>query len=486
MEKFVIERVEPVKLDLDFECSLDIQSGKGIRLQSVESFRKNEKVFDGLQSQFFGSDYVDDLEYAQRWKCPCGKRVGYMYQGTTCPVCGGKVEYTDVDLSKFGWIICDHFKLMSPIFAMKLQEALGTVDGEKVLNRILKTEFGGIEDKSPLQIEKEIELKKKHPFIGKGMRWLTQNLKEVLDYYEEKKPTKANVFRELREDIDKVFTHSIPVFSSVLRIEAPGEKDQKLLKLRINTIYLALIRTTNCINEIGDPKSMTEEEFDAVDRYLFQAHKDVINIFDEIFNILDGKKGVIAGRVLAGRYNFSSRMVISASSGELRADEVEVSYIAFMELFRYEILQTYHRIMHCTYNEAQNAWKRALTHFDRIFYNIMQTMCEKERKNINIMINRNPSINHGSFLMMKIKRVNPNIRNKTMRLNTRVIKTMAADYDGDQLNVYRVIGEDLAKRFSKNMNPRYNLYINHINGRCNRDLLAIKDETVGFWAFNSL
>lgn len=57
-----IEKVRIKKLNLDFECQMDLITGKGIRLQSVESFhrkadkftKKNEKVYDGLQSEFFG------------------------------------------------------------------------------------------------------------------------------------------------------------------------------------------------------------------------------------------------------------------------------------------------------------------------------------------------------------------------------------------------------------------------------------------------
>ena len=93
------------------------------------------------------------------------------------------------------------------------------------------------------------------------------------------------------------------------------------------------------------------------------------------------------------------------------------------------------------------------------------------------------AINYGSFMMMKIARIKPNINDKTIRLNTSVIRTMAADFDGDQINVFRIIGEDLSKRFTKNMNPRYNMYIDHINGKVNRDFSPMKDEAIGLYLF---
>ena len=86
---------------------------------------------------------------------------------------------------------------------------------------------------------------------------------------------------------------------------------------------------------------------------------------------------------------------------------------------------------------------------------------------------------------MKVKGVTKDPSSKTMRLNTRVIQVLAADFDGDQLNVFRVIGKDLSRRIAKTMNPRYNLYIDRVNGRVNKDLMPLKDEVVGFWLFNN-
>ena len=183
--------------------------------------------------------------------------------------------------------------------------------------------------------------------------------------------------------------------------------------------------------------------------------------------------------------NFSARMIISSSSGDLRADEVELPYIAFMQLFRYEIINLYSKLQSCTLIEAQNVWKRGLVHFNPILYKIMTYMCEHNKGEISILINRNPSINYGSFLAMKVRRVTENPNSKTMRINTRVISVMAADFDGDQLNVYRIIGRDLGKKMMKTLNPRYNLYINRINGRVNKDMMPLKDEVAGFWLFNN-
>ena len=139
-----IEHVRVVKLNLDAVCQLDIDGGNGIRLESVESFdkkKKNAKIIDGLQSEFFGTDFSSDYAFKERYTCKCGKYLGKAYEGTICDVCNTAVQYADIDLKKTGWIILDKYVVMSPIYQAKLADALGKYEGEKVLDKILEMEY---------------------------------------------------------------------------------------------------------------------------------------------------------------------------------------------------------------------------------------------------------------------------------------------------------------------------------------------------------
>ena len=115
-----IVNVQVEKLNLDLECIADLLNGTGIRLQSTESFhqkidkftKKTEKVWDGLQSEFFGTDFGDDAAFQERWSCKCKKYIGKMYKNKICENCGDPVEHVDIDLTKTGWIIIDNFKVI--------------------------------------------------------------------------------------------------------------------------------------------------------------------------------------------------------------------------------------------------------------------------------------------------------------------------------------------------------------------------------------
>jgi len=487
-----IQKVRVVKLNLDFECYMDLLEGRGIRLQSPEAYhqktdkftKKNEKVWDGLQSEFFGTDFGDDAAFQERYSCKCKKYIGKMYDGMTCEVCGTKVEYNDIDLTKTGWIILDHFKVISPIYAEKLSTALGTVDGEKVLNKILEVNYD--EDGRQIFTENELAQLKKHPFIHKGMIWLQENIMDVLDYYEKRKPKQKKLFTELKNDVCQMFTSCIPVYSAILRTELPGEKGSKLFKLKINTIYQAIIRLTNFINNI--PPDEFKEKENTINMQLAAIQEELAEVFTDTYMSLMKKTGIIYSKVIGGRYNYSARNIITPSSGYLRADEVELAYSTFMELYRSELINFYSKIKDCTLAEASQAWKMATLHFDQTFYNIMQYMInDKEcKKYMNVLISRNPCINYGSFLMMRVANVKPDIKNKTLTIPSNTLKALNADFDGDVLNIFRVIGEYFNKEMSKCLNPRYNLYISRVDGKINPECVPFKDESSAFYQFNNI
>lgn len=422
-----VEYVSVEKIPLDLECWHDIATGNGIRLTSVESFdKKHQKIHTGLQSDFFGTDFSDDSAFKERYACRCKKYMGKAYQGIVCENCGGKVEYHDIDLKKFGWVILDHFQVLSPIYNMKLSEALGKYEGESVLKMILDRKYE--EDGSPDLTEKDLQTRQKHPFIQKGMLWLREHMDEVLTYYGKKKPAKAELFEELRNEQSMMWTHSIPIYSALLRTELPGEKGSKNFKLKVNTHFKSIIKMANTINDYD------EDEYDyhtlnTIDILLGGIQKEITACFETTVIDLIHKSGIITSKVLGGRYNFSARNIIVPDSGTLRSDEVIIGYIPFLELYRYEIQNEYRKMYNCTPNQANSAWKKATNRFDPKVYAIIEHMLHNPEyaRYLGVLINRNPSINYGSFDYVRIVGVKKDIADKTLTIPTHIITPMNAD-----------------------------------------------------------
>lgn len=476
------------KIPLDLDCWNDFQTGKGIRLTSVESFdKKNEKIENGLQSEFFGTDFADDEAFKERFRCKCGKYIGSTYRGMICEKCQTEVEYVDIDLEKFGWIVLDHFVLIAPVYYAKLIDALGKVDGEPVIKHILTVKY---DDTDNIEYtDKELKMLKNHPYIKKGMIWFHDHYKEVLEYYmHQKSDKKTALFEELINEVDCVFTHCIPVFSSVLRTEMPnGEKGSKSYKLKINTIYKSIIKLSNSINKTS-VTDMDDHVINSVNIKLAAAQKEIGVLFEEIVKTMTSKTGIINGKVLGGRYNFSSRQIIVPASGRIRSDEIEMGYLPFLELYRYEIINYYAKMNNCTIQEASYVWKKATNHFDPIIFKIMEYMVSSPKYNkfMWVILNRNPSINYGSFISVRVGRVKPGLNDKTLGVSPQVIIPMNADFDGDVLNVYRIVGADMAKDISKNLRPSTNLFVSRMTGKANTETLPNKEEITSFWAFNNI
>ena len=246
--------------------------------------------------------------------------------------------------------------------------------------------------------EKETANLKKHPFSQKGMIWLREHIMEVLEFYEKRKSGKQKLFKELKDEQATMWTHSIPIYSSLLRTELPGEKGSKNFKLKVNTHMKSIIRLANAINDI-DTDEMDYITMNSIDIYLAGIQKEIDQVFETTFKDLTDKTGIITSKILGGRYNFSSRDIIVPDSGTLRADEVIIGYIPFLELFRYEIQNEYRKLHGCTPGQANTAWKRATNHFDPKIYAIIEHMVTdpEYKKHLGIIVNRNPSFEATTF-----------------------------------------------------------------------------------------
>ena len=96
---------------------------------------------------------------------------------------------------------------------------------------------------------------------------------------------------------------------------------------------------------------------------------------------------MIKENILGGRLNYSSRNVIIPDP-KLKADEIELCYLTFLELYRYEILSHLCKMDDITISEANDIWFRASINFSKKVYEIMKYLIKK--KKVKMLINRNP------------------------------------------------------------------------------------------------
>lgn len=167
---------------------------------------------------------------------------------------------------------------------------------------------------------------------------------------------------------------------------------------------------------------------------------------------------------------------------ELKADEVALNYMAFLELYKYEIISCLVNIDNITENDAYNLWFRARIEHSPKIYEVMNYILKKYKPKI--IINRNPTINYGSLLCVKIVRIKHEFpEDYTMSLPLQILSVLNADFDGDILNIISLKTKKLAKQYNKIFNPRLNMFVSRNDGLFNSDFNLFKDQLIGLWQF---
>jgi DNA-directed RNA polymerase beta' subunit len=379
-------------LNWDDECKIDFASNKGFRI-TEPAIKGQVKLYNGIQSERFGSDFDSEEGFRERYRCTCGQTVGKIYEGIRCSKCNTPVQFRDTDLSITGWIIIDNYHIIHPVFYIKLEGIIGKdliniITYDKVMNR------DGILE------EKESDI----PFYGIGIMEFKDRLEEILEYYGRKKKNKSEEIQEILENKDIIFPHSIPVYSSILR--PMSFKGESLFYGVIDKTYNKIFASVRLLNDIdiyeSKLKSLAKKDRERMDKnkILSRIQADLMELWELVFEQVDGKTGQIQGEILGGMLNFSSRDVIIPDP-DLKADEIKLNYHSFLELFKFEIIAQIVAINKVSYPEAIHQWEIAKINFNQKIYEIMNYIVKKQK--CYVIIIRNPTKILVFYVVMHIR-----------------------------------------------------------------------------------
>ena len=459
--------------DWDAMAKEDIQTGKGFRItEKGKTDTKHDAGYYSIHSPLYGSEFNDDNGYEQRWSCACKKFVGKNYKNTICPFCKTKVEFIGTDITKTGWIILDNDTVIQTEMFKKIRSFIGP----KPFGQIIKY-------KDP----KERDLTT-NVFDGIGLIEFKSRFDEIMDYYLKKKPTKLDKYLFIMSQKDLIWVHSIPVFSSKLRpfiIQAEDIKyspeDTLFRKIFSNHELLnsryELARRLDNAEKRNNENSLNRLRRENI---LYSIQMDLDTLWEYSFDNVKRKNGTIRSFVLGGRLNYTARNVIIPSA-TLRANEIKIGYITFLTLYKLEIVSMLETMYNIPDSEVWGIYDRALINFDERVYNIMKYMVEN--RDVCIEINRNPTIDYGSMLVMKVVYVSPDIKEHTMSLPESILRVMNADFDGDTLNEFSQKLDAVVAEYQKKLDPVRNLFVSRNDGKYNRKTGLFKDQSVELYAF---
>jgi len=216
---------------------------------------------------------------------------------------------------------------------------------------------------------------------------------------------------------------------------------------------------------------------------LFRIQQYVNQLWEMSFQTIKRKEGIINDQILGGRLNYTARNVI-VPDPTLRADHISLGYTTFLELYKMELVAVIHDLFEKDYPYAWNMLNEAsVVYSDKIYELMLHLM---NHKPLYISIDRNPSINFGSYVTMQVAKISPDITDYCMGIPIYILNKANADFDGDIMNIFcHKIGK-IGEEYYKNNNPRSNMFVSHNDGGYDIDPAPFKDAIAGLYAYANI
>ena len=457
------------RLNWDVEMMHDLLTGQGFIISEpgiIDIDGQKKKPEFGPQSPRFGTTYGDEREFLERYRCKKGCLEGKMFEGEICPECGTVVKERDVDPKQTGWINFRMHKCINPYYYQLLLKCIG----RKVFPDIIEIRQrvdrdGHITDVPPEEAKEALS-----PYSGMGIMQFMEQYDDVLTYFQNKKKAKWDEFEELKRLKSSVFTSNIPVYTTMLRPQS--STSDTLYYTGIDKHINPLIRLS------FDVDDCEEIELPLI---LQRIQYRVNEMWEFNFQLINGKEGWIRHKLLGGDMNYSSRNVIIPDP-TLKDDEVDLSYHTFRIVFAQQIITTLMRQDHISLKKAKDRWLRSFI-FDEYIYEIMQFIIKRDKPMV--LINRNPTLNYYSMLLMKVRNVKHSGDDYTLSVGLSILPGLNADFDGDIMNLFGIT-QDAFKFMFRKFNPTERMLIDRATGLLNTYFALEKSQLIDLYHYATL
>lgn len=131
-------RVDFERMNWESECMYDLINHRGFLITEppFSDVDKQIKNIHGPRSPLYGSQWDSTADFAERYRCPCGRTIGSAFVGEKCTQCGGEVKDRDIDILYTGYISFSKYKIINPLWYHRMQSALS----KKILEGIISNE----------------------------------------------------------------------------------------------------------------------------------------------------------------------------------------------------------------------------------------------------------------------------------------------------------------------------------------------------------
>lgn len=450
-----------------FNPSEGFDAEKVITNHSPIDLKTKKFTEDGLFStRIFGNNDGSVDVYC----CDCGATRGKFNLNEMCHTCSTTVKLQSSNISSVGWIDLQEYFIINPIFYYHIKKIVGGKMLEEILSYQPKLSLDGIQDTESVS-------ESNMPYAHIGMIEFREKFWEILEYFYKGKDNLTPSMEFLQDHEDKIFMHSIPVYSSLLRPAMLIGK--KFNFAEENGLYNALIKMSNSLHK----KRKLEKIMLSVLPMLYEIQETMNTLAEKIISNFSGKHGFYRENILGNRLNFSGRMVIGPINvfNDYKLNDIELPYLAALEIYKFEIIKVLSATM--SIERAEHKWWEATLEFDQTVYSVMEELVKRTKGGLQSLINRNPTIDFGSIQQARVASIKKSYNDFTLGLLNLLLALFNGDYDGDVFN-YVSLKDQALREFFKPLRTQAML-IDRNNGRFNRKCSLDKDYALGLQSFLS-
>lgn len=421
-------------------------------LKPITSPKIHAKAGSGYDPNGLFSEQIFGPTRTATCLCNGGTYWGRNRIGTECKTCGIRITYSSERRKNFAKIELP-FAVLNPIMYQLLIKAGKNKLRKMIDNLLFNTKIYGYyynekEDRF-LALEKELKEKESDddviPVVPEnyelfqGIEGVYQIVEKLCEKYKENE-----LWQFISENLDKFYINNVivppPEIRPASRSKSSKQKDE------LNQHYIKIIRFS--LTYDGDNIDITSIE--GISQITFkELQKHIFELYDYIINKFSKKEGLIRGSILGRRIDFSGRAVISPDPS-LNLGECSIPYCMVLELFKLDIANELleKRIMK-RYDRAIELINRCLETESYDLYDI----CCNVVKGQSIILNRQPTL-HRMGLLSFTPKVN---KDNVIKIHPFVCEPYNADFDGDQMAVYRPLYDDAIDESNKKLHVLNNL-----------------------------
>jgi hypothetical protein len=405
--------------------------------KSIEENRKllindlTEENMESLLSNLF-VDLYDEIDI--RPSCACGKFKSKIYINKMCDNCNTICVDDYLDFRPIVWLEKINLPFLNIGF-ISLFRSTVNFRGFDTFRWLIDKRYNPVisVDKVKVLLERLRALPnfdRDYAYVLNNMELILGTIVTIMDV---KKSYEVGILLDLyKNQSNKVLCNYIPILNKNFIINERTNKGVYISNY--NTLISDL--TIMFLKYMGEP--------DKVDTIIGKVLYRLSLLTDTVIKNLSSHSGISRKHLFGMRGHFTFRTVIVPIVGKHQYDTIQIPYAVAITLLRPHLINIMVNRFGLNYKDVVNML--VPTQFSETVYSAIEILIDESDNGLPVMVQRNPSQNNASILLLYIRYVFKDIKNYSMAISNLVVTFMNGDYDGDELNVTLLNDKELERK----------------------------------------